>query len=50
MQGLEQLGRRGINRLLVEGGADLARQLVEAGLVDELALFTSAKDAGPRPG
>jgi diaminohydroxyphosphoribosylaminopyrimidine deaminase/5-amino-6-(5-phosphoribosylamino)uracil reductase len=46
MQGLEQLGRRGINRLLVEGGADLARQLVEAALVDELAVFTSAKALG----
>ena len=45
-QGLEQLGRRGINRLLVEGGADLARQLVDAALVDELAVFTSAKALG----
>jgi diaminohydroxyphosphoribosylaminopyrimidine deaminase / 5-amino-6-(5-phosphoribosylamino)uracil reductase len=46
VQGLEQLGRRGINRLLVEGGADLAQQLVEAALVDELAVFTSAKALG----
>jgi diaminohydroxyphosphoribosylaminopyrimidine deaminase/5-amino-6-(5-phosphoribosylamino)uracil reductase len=46
MQGLEQLGRCGINRLLVEGGADLARQLIEAALVDELAVFTSAKALG----
>jgi diaminohydroxyphosphoribosylaminopyrimidine deaminase / 5-amino-6-(5-phosphoribosylamino)uracil reductase len=45
-QGLEQLGRRGINRLLVEGGADLARQLIDAALVDELAVFTSAKALG----
>jgi diaminohydroxyphosphoribosylaminopyrimidine deaminase/5-amino-6-(5-phosphoribosylamino)uracil reductase len=46
VQGLEQLGQRGINRLLVEGGADLARQLLEAALVDELAVFTSAKTLG----
>jgi diaminohydroxyphosphoribosylaminopyrimidine deaminase/5-amino-6-(5-phosphoribosylamino)uracil reductase len=46
-QGLEQLGRRGINRVLVEGGADLARQLIESALVDELAVFTSAKALGP---
>lgn len=45
-EGLEQLGRRGVNRLLVEGGADLARQLIEAALVDELAVFTSAKILG----
>ena len=46
-QGLEQLGRRGINRLLVEGGADLVGQLVKAALVDELAVFTAAKALGP---
>jgi diaminohydroxyphosphoribosylaminopyrimidine deaminase / 5-amino-6-(5-phosphoribosylamino)uracil reductase len=39
--GLEELARRGVNRLLVEGGAELAHQLVSAGLVDELALFVS---------
>ena len=44
--GLKELGRRGINRLLVEGGADLARQLVSDGLVDELALFTSPTTLG----
>jgi diaminohydroxyphosphoribosylaminopyrimidine deaminase/5-amino-6-(5-phosphoribosylamino)uracil reductase len=41
-----QLGKRGINRLLVEGGANLARQLIEAGLVDEMALFKSTKILG----
>jgi diaminohydroxyphosphoribosylaminopyrimidine deaminase/5-amino-6-(5-phosphoribosylamino)uracil reductase len=44
--GLMQLGQRGINRLLVEGGADLAQQLIAAELVDEIALFTSAKELG----
>jgi diaminohydroxyphosphoribosylaminopyrimidine deaminase/5-amino-6-(5-phosphoribosylamino)uracil reductase len=44
--GLEELARRGMNRLLVEGGADLARQLMVAGLVDELALFVSPKMLG----
>jgi diaminohydroxyphosphoribosylaminopyrimidine deaminase/5-amino-6-(5-phosphoribosylamino)uracil reductase len=43
---LEQLGGRGINRLLVEGGANLAGQLIEAGLVDEIALFKSATPLG----
>jgi diaminohydroxyphosphoribosylaminopyrimidine deaminase / 5-amino-6-(5-phosphoribosylamino)uracil reductase len=45
-EGLEQLGRRGLNRLLVEGGADLVRQLIEAELVDELMVFTSAQPLG----
>jgi diaminohydroxyphosphoribosylaminopyrimidine deaminase/5-amino-6-(5-phosphoribosylamino)uracil reductase len=45
-RGLEELARRGINRLLVEGGANLAGQLVSDGLVDELALFTSPRALG----
>jgi len=44
--GLEELAKRGVNRLFVEGGADLARQLMSAGLVDELALFVSPTALG----
>lgn len=44
--GMEELAKRGMNRVLVEGGADLARQLVGAGLVDEIALFVSPKVLG----
>ena len=40
--GLAELSRRGIGTLLVEGGARLARALLDAGLVDELILL-----AGP---
>ena len=36
---LAALGRRGITRLLVEGGAHLAAALLRAGLVDRLAWF-----------
>jgi diaminohydroxyphosphoribosylaminopyrimidine deaminase / 5-amino-6-(5-phosphoribosylamino)uracil reductase len=36
---LAALGRRGITRLLVEGGAGLAAGLLKAGLVDRLAWF-----------
>lgn len=45
---LARLARRGINRVLAEGGAQLARGLTEAGLVDELALFRSPKRLGPQ--
>ncbi len=38
---LERLGQEGINRLMVEGGARLARTFVEADLVDEAAIFTA---------
>jgi diaminohydroxyphosphoribosylaminopyrimidine deaminase/5-amino-6-(5-phosphoribosylamino)uracil reductase len=36
---LRELARRGITRLMVEGGAQLAGQLVARGLVDEARLF-----------
>jgi diaminohydroxyphosphoribosylaminopyrimidine deaminase/5-amino-6-(5-phosphoribosylamino)uracil reductase len=36
---LAELGRRGLTRLLVEGGARLAGALVKAGLVDRIAWF-----------
>lgn len=39
---LRQLGRRGITRLLVEGGATLAAVLLRAGLIDRVAWFRSS--------
>jgi diaminohydroxyphosphoribosylaminopyrimidine deaminase/5-amino-6-(5-phosphoribosylamino)uracil reductase len=45
---LAKLAERRINRVLAEGGARLARGLVETGLVDELLLFRSPKIIGPR--
>jgi diaminohydroxyphosphoribosylaminopyrimidine deaminase/5-amino-6-(5-phosphoribosylamino)uracil reductase len=44
--GLEKLAERGTNRLLVEGGANLARQLMEQDLVDEIAIFRSPVKLG----
>jgi diaminohydroxyphosphoribosylaminopyrimidine deaminase/5-amino-6-(5-phosphoribosylamino)uracil reductase len=45
-EALAELGRVGINRLLVEGGAKLARSLLEAGLVDEFHLFRAPLTIG----
>lgn len=44
---LARLARRGINRVLAEGGARLAQSLLEGGLVDELLLFRSPRLLGP---
>jgi diaminohydroxyphosphoribosylaminopyrimidine deaminase/5-amino-6-(5-phosphoribosylamino)uracil reductase len=44
---LARLGARGISRVLAEGGARLARALLEADLVDELQLFRAPKVLGP---
>jgi diaminohydroxyphosphoribosylaminopyrimidine deaminase/5-amino-6-(5-phosphoribosylamino)uracil reductase len=44
--GLRKLGERGVNRVLAEGGARLARSLLEEGLVDELLLFRSPRTLG----
>ncbi len=44
---LAELGRRGINRLMVEGGAQVARNVLEAGLVDEFHLIRSRDALGP---
>ncbi|WP_374332730.1 bifunctional diaminohydroxyphosphoribosylaminopyrimidine deaminase/5-amino-6-(5-phosphoribosylamino)uracil reductase RibD [Aestuariivirga sp.] len=41
------LGLRGINRLMVEGGARVARSFLEAGLVDAFHLIRSAVTLGP---
>jgi 5-amino-6-(5-phosphoribosylamino)uracil reductase len=49
---LADLSRRGVRRLLVEGGARLGREFLAAGLVDELALavapFFVGAAAAPR--
>ncbi len=41
------LARRGITRLMVEGGPTVAATLIAADLVDEVALFRSAASIGP---
>lgn len=38
---LDELGRRGISSLIVEGGARVASDFLAAGLVDRILLFTS---------
>jgi diaminohydroxyphosphoribosylaminopyrimidine deaminase/5-amino-6-(5-phosphoribosylamino)uracil reductase len=43
---LDELGRRGITSLLVEGGGEVLGQLVAEGLADELVLFVAAKLIG----
>jgi diaminohydroxyphosphoribosylaminopyrimidine deaminase/5-amino-6-(5-phosphoribosylamino)uracil reductase len=43
---LARLAGEGITRLLVEGGARVARSFLEADLVDEVMLFRSAKALG----
>jgi len=43
---LLRLGERGVTTLLVEGGAEVNRSFLEAGLVDQLLLFVAPKIAG----
>jgi diaminohydroxyphosphoribosylaminopyrimidine deaminase/5-amino-6-(5-phosphoribosylamino)uracil reductase len=43
---LRELGRRGLTRVLVEGGAILVALLLRAGLVDRLAWFRAPKLIG----
>jgi len=43
---LQVLSERGITRLMVEGGPAVARAFLDAGYVDELALFRGARAAG----
>lgn len=38
---LQELGRRGVNNLLVEGGAKVHGSLFQAGLVDRVAIFVA---------
>ena len=45
--GLHRLAERGINRVLAEGGARMARALVEADLVDEVYLLSASRELGP---
>ncbi len=45
-----ELGRRRIAWALLEGGATLATALLDAGLVDRLAVFEAPVDIGPGPG
>jgi diaminohydroxyphosphoribosylaminopyrimidine deaminase/5-amino-6-(5-phosphoribosylamino)uracil reductase len=42
-----KLAARGINRVVAEGGAILARALLDADLVDEVALFEASLAIGP---
>ena len=48
--GVDALHRRGLSRILCEGGPSLFASLVGDGLVDELALTVSPLLAGPGPG
>jgi diaminohydroxyphosphoribosylaminopyrimidine deaminase / 5-amino-6-(5-phosphoribosylamino)uracil reductase len=43
---LERLAARGINRLMVEGGAEVARSFHESGSLDEIALFQAPMTIG----
>lgn len=45
---MTRLAGQGVNRVLAEGGARLARSLLEASLVDELLLFRSPRPLGAR--
>lgn len=47
-EALAELGKNSINRLLVEGGAKIAKSFLDAGLVDEFHLFHSPKEIGPQ--
>jgi diaminohydroxyphosphoribosylaminopyrimidine deaminase/5-amino-6-(5-phosphoribosylamino)uracil reductase len=45
---MEVLAKRGINRLLVEGGSHISQSFLEADLVDEVQLFQSPAVIGPQ--
>ena len=47
-ESLCQLAKQGINLLLVEGGAKIARSLLEADLVDEVILATAPLEIGKK--
>jgi diaminohydroxyphosphoribosylaminopyrimidine deaminase / 5-amino-6-(5-phosphoribosylamino)uracil reductase len=44
---LETLAMRGITRILVEGGPQVARAFLDADLVDEAVIYQGSKPAGP---
>src|SRR5690606_16278817 len=43
---LDELGRRGVTTLLVEGGAEVHRAFLKAGVVDELRVFLAPSVLG----
>ncbi|MEJ2199646.1 MAG: bifunctional diaminohydroxyphosphoribosylaminopyrimidine deaminase/5-amino-6-(5-phosphoribosylamino)uracil reductase RibD [Desulfuromonadaceae bacterium] len=43
---LQQLGQRGVQHLLLEGGSGLNQAMLEAGLIDRLMLFIAPKIVG----
>lgn len=45
-EAMQSLGQRGITRIFCEGGGQLAGSLLEAGLVDQIALFTAGRAIG----
>ncbi len=45
-EAIEQLARRGITRLLVEGGPSVARVFLDAGLIDEAVIYQGSTPAG----
>ncbi|MEM9472781.1 MAG: bifunctional diaminohydroxyphosphoribosylaminopyrimidine deaminase/5-amino-6-(5-phosphoribosylamino)uracil reductase RibD [Pseudomonadota bacterium] len=45
---LEKLAERGVSHVLAEGGAHMARALLEADLVDEAVLLQAPKKIGPQ--
>lgn len=47
---LAELGRRRIAWVLLEGGATVATALLDAGLVDRVAVFEAPAELGPGPG
>lgn len=42
-----RLGGRGLNRIMAEGGAHMARALLEEDLIDEVQLFSAGVELGP---
>ena len=44
---LRALGRRGIDSLLLEGGATLATSFLDAGLLDRVMVFRAPVELGP---
>lgn len=45
---IKRLGQEGLSTILIEGGARVARSVVEADLVDTVMLFRSSADMGDR--
>ncbi len=45
-EALEQLARRGITRLLVEGGPSVAKVFLDSGLIDEAVIYQGPRPAG----